>query len=596
MKALIMSRLRQKLFHDKRYLQSWVTHLVLLAFLNQNLAFATQSIIELDFKDSQTPQRLHVIPRMSNIGDVSHLEIDTEHKQVAIYLKEKQEEDLDEIENHLSQGGDVPVTMKSVILQKHNIINLPWELEPEKLTLFILNHTALLKPLGEDDYKLEFRGSLLGGMKKNNAGGGMNDRVKISIITRQPPNPDLYYLDMFRYISEMAQYQSEISHMMAHNARIDQEEKEQKAKEEKQKKEKEAKEKLEIEKQKQEHPVFYGEYEHFKKIHHLAGTEKTWEAVYKYSDSLGYAREFVKRIDWKRPFSFTDYLQTYNPFYGGYEEFKKIHYLAGTEKSYETVFKYSDPLGYDRTFVKSIDWKSTYTFETYLQAYNPFYQDYSQIKEIHRLVNTVIYPEVFKYSSPLGYSEDFVRSVPYKEPMKSFEGYMNEVFDDQMLEDWGVKDWREAFALTEEDAEFMQVTGKGDLIIEILKFGTKGTGLLKKAWQKAVQTYKGEIVKGLKIDKGTLNKIPKEFGDLKLNRKGVGIRWGQEKGKNCVRIDKGNPNAPLPSQRVDHVRINSNDKVLDQNGNPIQTSKPSKTEEAHIPLEVWKQWKDWNKP
>jgi len=38
------------------------------------------------------------------------------------------------------------------------------------LTLFILNHTAWLNPLGEDGYKLEFRGSLLGGMKKS--GGG----------------------------------------------------------------------------------------------------------------------------------------------------------------------------------------------------------------------------------------------------------------------------------------------------------------------------------------------------------------------------------------------------------------------------------------
>jgi hypothetical protein len=60
----------------------------------------------------------------------------------------------------LSQGGDVPVTTKPVILQKHNIINLLWDLEPEKLTLFILNHTAWLNPLGEDGYKLEFRGSL----------------------------------------------------------------------------------------------------------------------------------------------------------------------------------------------------------------------------------------------------------------------------------------------------------------------------------------------------------------------------------------------------------------------------------------------------
>ena len=31
-----------------------------------------------------------------------------------------------------------------------------------------------------------------------------------------------------------------------------------------------------------------------------------------------------------------------------------------------------------------------------------------------------------------------------------------------------------------------------------------------------MQAYKGEIVKGLKIDQNTLNKIPKELGDAKL--------------------------------------------------------------------------------
>jgi hypothetical protein len=78
------------------------------------------------------------------------------------WSKGKREEALDELEKHLSQGGDVPVTTKPVILQKHNIINLLWDLEPEKLTLFILNHTAWLNPLGEDGYKLEFRGSFTG--------------------------------------------------------------------------------------------------------------------------------------------------------------------------------------------------------------------------------------------------------------------------------------------------------------------------------------------------------------------------------------------------------------------------------------------------
>ena len=82
------SKLPQKPLRENPF-KRIVTRLVLLAFLNQNLAFATN--IELDFKDSQTQQRLHVIPRLSNVGDVNHLEIDTEQKQVAVYLKEKQE-------------------------------------------------------------------------------------------------------------------------------------------------------------------------------------------------------------------------------------------------------------------------------------------------------------------------------------------------------------------------------------------------------------------------------------------------------------------------------------------------------------------------
>ena len=107
-------------------MKKFLTYCLIGSLLWNNVAFATHQILELDFKDSQTPQRLHVIPRLSNVGDVSHLEIDTEQKQAAVYLKEKREEVLDELEKHSSQGGDVPINTKPVILQKHDIINLPW--------------------------------------------------------------------------------------------------------------------------------------------------------------------------------------------------------------------------------------------------------------------------------------------------------------------------------------------------------------------------------------------------------------------------------------------------------------------------------------
>ena len=56
-----------------------------------HFAWATEAVIELDFKDSQTPQRLHVIPRLSNVADVSHVEIDTEQQQVVVHRLRKPE-------------------------------------------------------------------------------------------------------------------------------------------------------------------------------------------------------------------------------------------------------------------------------------------------------------------------------------------------------------------------------------------------------------------------------------------------------------------------------------------------------------------------
>ena len=130
------SKLPQKPLRENPF-KRIVTRLVLLAFLNQNLAFATN--IDLDFKDSQTPQRLHVIPRMSNVGDVSHVEIDTGKQKIAVYRHEKQTDKVDDHQEGLGRSESIPMASNSVILQNHNVQNLPWDLEPEQLTLFILN-------------------------------------------------------------------------------------------------------------------------------------------------------------------------------------------------------------------------------------------------------------------------------------------------------------------------------------------------------------------------------------------------------------------------------------------------------------------------
>jgi RHS repeat-associated protein len=78
------------------------------------------------------------------------------------------------------------------------------------------------------------------------------------------------------------------------------------------------------------------------------------------------------------------------------------------------------------------------------------------------------------------------------------------------------------------------------------------------------------------------------------NKKGEGRRFEDPDNKgNRVRVDKGNPDHELPSQRVDHVRVDRDGRVIGRDGKPIEPTpenpQPSKTEEAHIP------WKDWIK-
>jgi len=141
-------------------MKKFLTYCLIGSLLWNNVAFATHQIIELDFKDSQTPQRLHVIPRMSNVGDVSHVEIDQEQQQVVVHKLNKADEGLSE-----QSVAEVFSVTSPIIIPKHDVQNLLWELESEKLTLFILNHNAWLSPLDKDGYKLEFRGSLLGGGK-----------------------------------------------------------------------------------------------------------------------------------------------------------------------------------------------------------------------------------------------------------------------------------------------------------------------------------------------------------------------------------------------------------------------------------------------
>jgi len=156
-------------------LKKFIAHSLVFSLVFNNLAFATQSIIELDFKDAAPSHRLQVMPCLSSISDVDHVKIYTDEQQVTVYRQEKQMDQGNDLQEALEGSESLPTVTHPVLIPKHDVHNLPWELEPEKLTLFILNHTAWLSPLGEDGYKLEFKGRLLGGMKP--WGGGKKELV-----------------------------------------------------------------------------------------------------------------------------------------------------------------------------------------------------------------------------------------------------------------------------------------------------------------------------------------------------------------------------------------------------------------------------------
>jgi len=125
-------------------LKKVIAHSLVFSLVFNNLAFATQSIIELDVQGSQTPQRLHTIFPRSNIADVSHIEVDVEKQKVVVHKKKNAEEI--QTDNNIVPVS--PITTP-VILHKWNVQNLPWDqlLQEGMLQSFLLNHTAWLSPL-----------------------------------------------------------------------------------------------------------------------------------------------------------------------------------------------------------------------------------------------------------------------------------------------------------------------------------------------------------------------------------------------------------------------------------------------------------------
>ena len=92
------------------------------------------------------------------------------------------------------------------------------------------------------------------------------------------------------------------------------------------------------------------------------------------------------------------------------------------------------------------------------------------------------------------------------------------------------------------------------------------------------------------------DKLPDGW-ESKPNKKGVGIRYQDPQNQgNGVRIDQGNPDHSLPSQRVDHVIVRRNGVVIGRDGSPIQGTIAENAEQAHIPLSEYLTWRTWYAP
>jgi hypothetical protein len=129
---------------------------------------------------------------------------------------------------------------------------------------------------------------------------------------------------------------------------------------------------------------------------------------------------------------------------------------------------------------------------------------------------------------------------------------------------------------------------------------------LNKALEKASPgEIKGIFGKlGFDIPEEAIKKVPEFDWKPELNRDSLGVRWNEYVGKhgqskNSIRIDKGDPKLSNPLQQIDHVRVNSNGKVIGRDGKEISSrdyKHPSDHPNAHIPLSEWRKWKQWNKP
>ena len=102
---------------------------------------------------------------------------------------------------------------------------------------------------------------------------------------------------------------------------------------------------------------------------------------------------------------------------------------------------------------------------------------------------------------------------------------------------------------------------------------------------------------GQNLDPGTRaqvqQKLPNGWGSGRANQKKTGTRWEDPNNPgNGVRVDMGDPNSPNPSQRVDHVVVRQNGRVIGPDGKPI-SGPIAQNPNSHIPLSDWLKWTNW---
>jgi RHS repeat-associated protein len=100
------------------------------------------------------------------------------------------------------------------------------------------------------------------------------------------------------------------------------------------------------------------------------------------------------------------------------------------------------------------------------------------------------------------------------------------------------------------------------------------------------------------LDPEVKGKVPESWGPGERNKKGVGTKWKDPENKkgNSIRIDKGDPLNPQPSQQEDHVVISHNGKQIGRDGKPLPGSLKDNYDQGHIPVSEWKTWGNWWSP